>query len=187
MGHFFKRQQLTGAQLEKIEHIYGVQLPSELRRYIQEHPSSPMPGRLMWGVNPEDIKVQQEALFVSALKFDLENNEDYWPRVFGVRPLSDEDRLDIAMEYIKQLPPLIPVGALKYYVPTLVANDGLRLPVISFHQFVDTIFMYESLDAFAKKRVQGLQSLPGVPGWDKVFDGLGAVASEIYIGDAHDS
>ena len=179
------RKQLSSAQLEDIEAAYGVKLPEELREYIKHHPTQVVAGNLTWGSSPLDIVNLQQSFFRNKLKFDLENNDDYWPTVLGERPADMEARITKATEYMEQLPPLIPVRDLKYYVPTTISDVNMRLPIISFHQFVDTIFMYKNLSAFEKKKhlPDGvkLDTLPGVSGWDKIIDGLGASDEELYI------
>jgi len=53
----------------------------------------------------------------------------------------------------------------------------------TFYQFVDTIYMYASLEDFLNNKPvsdEGRKLLPRAVGWDKVFDGLGASDDELY-------
>ena len=177
-------RKVTSTSIETIEKVYEVILPLELRNYLSSHLDDEIVDGLTWRSSPQEIKSNQDSLFRETLEFDIKNN-DYWPKVFGERPEKAQDRVDKAFNCIKQFSPLIPVGGLKYYVPTQITDPSRPLPVISFQQFVDTIFMYKNLGAYScgdsHISAEEYSQLLGVPGWDDVFDGLGASEDVLYI------
>lgn len=161
--------------LEGIEKLYAHKLPDELYDYLTGHLDDKIIEDLTWRKHPAEIKAAQMALFRDVLAFDLKNNTDYWPLVFGDRPAVLKDRIEKAFAYIEQLPPLIPVGGLKFYAPTEVDDAKKRLPIISFHQFVDTVYMYKDLDAFTQGSLitsRDYSGLPEIQGWKEVLDGI---------------
>ncbi|HMS93166.1 MAG TPA: hypothetical protein PKD28_02140 [Candidatus Saccharibacteria bacterium] len=180
---FRKRRPTDEDALRNIESVYGVELPLELRGYLRRHLDDEVIDGLTWRINPQEIKQKQDELFESTLRFDLENNDSYWPALFGLRPDALGDRVARALEVIRAAPPLIPVTWLKYYVPTKIGGEGKPLPVISFHQFVDTIF--KSVDLISHESGQWIGGdFPVVAPWDEIFDGLGAPTAVLYVPDS---
>ncbi len=171
------------AAIQDLEKMYEQVFPKELRNYLQDHLDDAIFKDLTWRKNPHEIKEAQLSLFKDTLVFDLTNNTGYWPAVFGEQPENHEERIKKAFNYITQLPPLIPVGRLKYYAPTAVENSAKSLPIISFHQFVDTIYAYKDLNAYqhgSTITAKEYSELPRAIGWCEVFDGLGATNEALY-------
>ena len=169
-------------QLAKIEDVFGVQLPKEFKDYITEKPEALAIFELTWSSDPSLIREATWKAYEDSLRFDIEEN-NYWPVVFGERPSLLVERVAVAMEYIKTLPPLLPIHGLRKLIPTKTSDTTKEMPILSFHGFSDTIYMYANLDDFLRDKSvsdKKRQQLPRVIGWEKVFDGLGAGDDELY-------
>jgi hypothetical protein len=168
-------------QLAKIEEVFKVKLPDSFRRYIIVHPDVEAILNLTWSSDPALIKRALIDLYTETLQFDIENG-NYWPKVFGECPDSLDERVAKATQYITTLPPLLPIGG-RYLIPTVISDMDREPPILSFQQFVDTIYMYARLEDFLSDKPisdEDRQLLPRAVGWDKVFDGLGASDDELY-------
>lgn len=156
-------------------------LYDSVQKYIENHLDDVVVDGLSWRSDAARIKQRQDELFYQTLRFDLANTPEYWPRVFGDRPLGFEARVERAFAYIQQLPPLIPIGGLKFYVPTVTSDMNQPLPVISFHQFVDSILWSQDINSYEQGVPGDLSQVPEITGWRDVLDGLGADVEALYI------
>jgi hypothetical protein len=176
-----RKRPMRRAQLAAIESTFGGKLPSEFKSYITANPDTIATKNLSWSADPALIKAAVIELFEETLRFDMAEN-NYWPAVFGKCPESLDERVAEAMAYIATLPPLLPLRG-RYLMSTTISDADREPPVLSFYQFVDTIYMYASLEDFLNNKPvsdEGRKLLPRAVGWDKVFDGLGASDDELY-------
>jgi len=181
MNRFNKK--ISDSQLEKIERAYSVSLSPELRNYIKNHPKVKLTAELTWRSDPKLVLDAQYEMLKDMLSFDIKEG-DYWPKVFGLKPDSLEESVEKALAYIKELPPLIPIGGMKYFVPTRTSDPVLPSPVISFEQFVDSIYAFGSIEDYIldKWLTDGNRhTIPRAVGWQNVIDGLGANDEDIYL------
>lgn len=181
MNRFNKK--ISDSQLEKIERAYGVSLSPELRNYIKNHPKVKLTTELTWRSDPKLVLDAQYEMFKDMLSFDIKEG-DYWPKVFGEKPGSLEQSVEKALAYLRELPPLIPVEGLKFFAPTQTSDPGMPTPVLSFEQFVDTIYAFGSIeDYLSDKRLDNetRQAVPRALGWENVIDGLGANDEDVYL------
>lgn len=173
--------------MKHIVDTYGVEnLPQDLIDFLRSH--NHLTDDLSWDEDAESIRTFQNDMFRSTLRFDIENCS-YWPKVFGAKPESLDESVENAMEHINTLPPLIPVEGFKYFVPTVTSPADQPPPVISFSQFIDTIYAFQDLEHF-KKQIwlddETRQKVPRAVGWQDIFDGLGADDEGLYLPDSVD-
>lgn len=174
-------------QIQELEAGLNATLPESFKLYIKNNPQSKTVRGLSWSSEPRKICQAIREELEESMRFDIENS-DYWPTVFGPRPEKNSERLKIALDYISRLPILLPINSLRNLMPTSLTDMSTEAPILSFHQFTDTIYMYANLEKFLKNLPLGddeRQNMPQILGWSDIFDGLGASEDQLYAENKH--
>lgn len=159
------------ADFHHISAAFGVEVPAELRLFLGAGvPTSPKWAR--WTEGPEVVQRQSREWIDNAFEFDIRQNA-YWHPMFGDRPPETGVAVELAIEFLAEAPPLLPVYAHRYLATT--PADGPRA-VISVWQAVDSIICgndladYLARDFGLDRPAWATPEPPVVPVWEDLLD-----------------
>ena len=127
---------LSEAELAAAEGEFDVRFPDDLRQVLQAFLPLDPPERTQrprwpnWRDGPVEVLRARLAWPWDGIAFDLEHT-DVWLPAWGPRPVSSEERIDVARRLYEAAPRLVPIFAHRYISaePPLAGN-----PVLSVYQ-----------------------------------------------------
>jgi len=173
---------LTAQELEAIEHRYSFRFPADLREFLSLGlpVSDDFPN---WRTGRVDRGTDSRTIAdllnwpADGICFDVENNK-FWMQDWGAKPHQLEHAIQVAREFLKQAPRLIPVFSHRF-LPAEPLTAGN--PVISVYQ-TDIIYRGVDLASYWIREFElpttnqgnGNKSPRRIRFWSDVIDGMDA-------------
>ncbi len=162
---------LSDDDVVRIEEIYGVAMPPDLRILLQT--GVPVGRRWPDWRNAVGERAEDLARIRHMFRFDIEHNGDVWPADWGPRPTDLHDAFEISDARVGALPAIFRVYGHRYLLTTLPSFGNA---VLSIWQPIDSIvYGFDLADYFAREFRIPVPSwvateLPDVAPWGVLFD-----------------
>ncbi|MGB7284709.1 MAG: hypothetical protein WBE13_20750 [Candidatus Acidiferrum sp.] len=170
---------LMADEFESLEHRNGFRFPDDLREFlslglpVSDHFPDWRTGKVVGGHGSRSTIDGLIDWPARGMCFDIENN-GFWMQEWGPRPDQLEDAFQVAREFVKQAPPLIPVFSHRF-LPAEPLTAGN--PVLSVYQ-TDIIYYGPELASYwvneFKLPIPSENKEPkSIRFWSDIIDGIG--------------